>query len=691
MKDTQLLINALELKMKEKVAIPAWFRNELIKYLNKNKNTIKVIANKIVLNTVFFENFTKYFDITSKEGRKKENPYYKNFRYIKKYNFIHQSSSDFAKAITLKSINPNPIYLLNYIGKNLDLYNQEKDNIIEKINRNDKDQLVYIYIYLRSYCLNTLTQKQLSKINTFNTIKIRDNIAIQYFDEISFLNIKSYSLYRYDKLISNFINTYINKIDTFLFKDINYYEQEFQRYRKEKLSGIRFTKLCSLKDTSFMINNSVLEIGVFSKKINTVKLTINEVDKIAPNTVPMHLLKVEESIFNKKNKYDYEEEDEKDTLKYNEKEEDKISGFQIEELYELMLFLKSKENKVSKKVIDKILKETDLYLKIDQTKHYKICVEYIRYLLELIKERKLRASTVRGYIGILNNHIFKRIENLDNIQSFEVDTIFKRLNSGKYKPNTIKSITQIINRFFKKNSNYKLSCIPSFQSYPKSLIFKDEIDNILETIELNYIKKHKIKRRGELINFDILQNQVIVILTFYSGMRKNEIRSRLLSDIHVFDKSNFMYVNNKGLSKVKLKLKTNSSKRRIKITMNKTHTEIFKSWYNQRLELKKSSEFLFLEKSKNGAFTNKIINENIFEDINSIIKDITKRHCTFHSLRHSFATYSFKKNLMKNEDISAYEMFELCVELGHITPEISLSSYVHAELLSLMIDLDLND
>ena len=64
------------------------------------------------------------------------------------------------------------------------------------------------------------------------------------------------------------------------------------------------------------------------------------------------------------------------------------------------------------------------------------------------------------------------------------------------------------------------------------------------------------------------------------------------------------------------------------------------------------------------------------------IKNITSRYCTFHSLRHSFATYQLKE-LLKNKLDYPYAILQLSMIMGHETPEITISNYIHFDFLRL--------
>ena len=92
---------------------------------------------------------------------------------------------------------------------------------------------------------------------------------------------------------------------------------------------------------------------------------------------------------------------------------------------------------------------------------------------------------------------------------------------------------------------------------------------------------------------------------------------------------------------------------------------------------------MFLEVSNNKIYS-KLTSENIIDEINKHIKNITSRYCTFHSLRHSFATYKVDE-ILKHSTNNPYDLIELSMIMGHETPKITLNSYVHYDLIGLSL------
>ena len=175
----------------------------------------------------------------------------------------------------------------------------------------------------------------------------------------------------------------------------------------------------------------------------------------------------------------------------------------------------------------------------------------------------------------------------------------------------------------------------------------------------------------------------MLLIAFYSGVRKNELRTRQLKDLYFIDNKIYIDVNSIGMRNLGLHLKTKNSLRRVEmIIVDINHLSLLKEWWNLRQKFNIKSKYLFLQNEGKNIYS-KVINEDIFSEYNKIIKRVTKRYATFHSLRHSFATYRFQYMINTQAD-KPYSFMELCIEMGHQTPDITANNYIHYELLNLL-------
>ena len=666
----QVLTNFKD-EVKKHTTFEKSFITRLIKIIEKNKDSMIILNNKFKFDTIFFSNFIKDID-----KNKDDSYYYKNFNRLKKFNIIHKSSSYFPKNLSLISINPNHISLLIDNFKLIDTFYNEIIEVRSKLHLKE-----YLYLYLRLFHIYPMTQQQLA------SIKINNIINLEYNKTVLALIHKTFKINKHDKLInllrldsyaSEIMNNHTNiNSNELLFKDIQVHEEFVNNYKKIYLDNENLSVIKMINRNYYLLTSSSLKLTLNAKIENTVKLTISELNKIYPNRVPKHLLEIEEEQI----KIIFEKND-----KYNDNEDNQESCIDIREIEELDEFLKQKDNTPSTKLTQNVIKSIQSYIKMNEkNESYKIILTYILSLINKLEKRKLRLSTVKNYIGILNKHIFTKFEDLYNIKNNEIDNFIQRIDSLNYKRSSVKKVLRLTLEFFRfSRIEHGLNIEIPLLYYPKSLILRNEIDLILDEIQIDYIKKYNMQRLGKNHSFIILQKKILVLLGFYTGMRISELKSRLFQDIYMYEDTLYVDVNIKGLRKLNLKLKRRSAKRRIKtIIKNKKHLVLIKQWYALLEKSKKKGDFIFTTMNNNLTMSKSSIDDSEIVNITNIIKKITRRYCTFHSLRHSFATYKVDEILKYSTD-NPYDLIELSMIMGHETPRTTLNSYVHHDLIELL-------
>ena len=526
-----------------------------------------------------------------------------------------------------------------------------------------------------------MTQQQLAGIKVNNIINlehkktvialIHKTLKINKYDKL--LN-----LLKLDKVASESIISYIDiNSNESLFKDINKYEEFINNYKKEYLNNETLNIIKMTNRNYYLLSTSSLKLTLDAKIENTVKLTISELSYLYPNKIPEHLLKIEQEQI----KILFEKD-----VGISDNNMSSVSCIDIREIEELDMLLKQKGNIVSTKAVKETINAITNYIKKNENNNsYKIILSYLLYTIQRLEKRTLRLSTVKNYIGILNKHIFTRFEDLLNIKTTEVDTFIQRINTLNYKQSSSKKLLRLTLHFFRfSRIKHGLNIeIPSLY-YPKSLIFFNEIDLILKQIEDNYMQANDIQRLGKNHAFIILQMKILVLIGFYTGMRIREVISRLFQDIYMHEDILYIDVNNVGINKLKLKLKTRSTKRRIKaIIKDKEHLLLIKNWFTILKKEKKKKDFIFTKINKNLTPSKSPIKDSMIVNINKVIKETTKRYCTYHSLRHSFATYKINEILKYSID-NPYALIELSTVIGHETPKVTLNSYVHYDLIEII-------
>ena len=132
-----------------------------------------------------------------------------------------------------------------------------------------------------------------------------------------------------------------------------------------------------------------------------------------------------------------------------------------------------------------------------------------------------------------------------------------------------------------------------------------------------------------------------------------------------------------------MKLKTSTAKRRIcTVIEDLDHLNIIRSYLYVRKNLKNKNKFLFLDVSRDFNIRSKPMKENVFDKFSETLKEVTGRYVSFHSLRHSFASYEVKK-ILANLGSNPYQLMDLSLKMGHESPETTLKIYTHRSVLDL--------
>lgn len=697
-------ISLLEENSKKHRALKRSFINELCNFLKNEQTHFTIINERFKFNLEFFSIYCEKITKAERDNTKSENEYYKNFARLLKYRLIHNRSANYPKALRLISINPNPKFFLSEGYKYLDQFILHKQKMIQNIN-NCIDPLQNIYIYLRLFAKKIFHKRELALFKFENIITIKDNLIVLFIQEKDLFGFDTYQLHILNDEITKLIH-HIKNDNGDIFPNIDQFEKQYNDYRIKHLSNVPYHQLKELNLSSLTYKSSVLQTLLDTNRIKTVRLTIDDILYLFPQTIiPQHIVDFENNLKTLVYNEQYSKDDEEDTISTvknndvldDENSDDQISSIlNITDIESIITYLQSNDTYISKTNFLQIKNEIDMLNKIEDDSHIFMITNYILYLINLNYTKKLRHSTVRNYLLILNKHIFGKIKDLSNIQQIEYQSISYKLNYSNYKVNTIKSYYKIISRFFKYcKKEHSLKINYSTFIYPKSLIYKNELQQILDYIKTNY-ETNLLKQKDQTENqvtkltkndkFEILQQQMMILIGFYTGMRKNELRSRLLKDFHFDEKANIfnIYVNNDGLKKMNLKLKTNTSKRKISFQIDQEYLQYFHTWFTSRQQIKNNNKYLFIAKDLYAYSAKKAIGENSINILNAIIKIVTNRNCTFHSLRHSYITYQLYDQL-NTLCINPYTILELSLKTGHVTPEITFSTYCHYQIIKLLM------
>lgn len=669
------------------------YKDWVVYLVAKNIDSIKIIKNRFVFKRDFYSLLVEYIKENHKQlySRKKEvkldNEFYKFFNTLKRKEYIHRSSTFYPKSLILTSINPNPFNMLHTNFEDLDSYAIAKKKFEYDLDR--EPSLQGLYIYLRLFNSYIFTKQMLQTLHFHDVLYLSEEKSafVLYYKLLmkSFSNNKIYTVVPLDSYVTKILRKLKYELDltsnySSMFVEINKFEDGLYLYKKKNLPTVSMNSIRAINKTYHNLKTCSAVSTLISRTVATVPLSLADVNALFPNSINSSSMSYEKSLIQKCFEY------RKDDSEWFEFEKDPFCYFDIYETIEFEYIVKSKTEPEVKDItaaLDKLKKMRE----ITSSETKKLIYSYLIDLLHRLLTRKIRHRTFKNYVYTLNKHIFKMIENLEDIKPYEVHAIINRIERDHYSKKTVDTFNVIFKNFFAFiNKQGFVIDLPALL-YPKSIIFENEVDKILELIEDNHedINEYRQTKRSKLL---LLQKKAIVLLAFYSGLRKNELRTRLLRDIYYDGDRIYIDVNEKGLKKEKLKLKNKNAKRRVELTTcTQEHLEILKQWYELRKKLFDDPDtFLFLKNQGKKIYRKKVIEEDIFEEFNKIIKYVTRRYATFHSFRHSFATYRLKEILNKKGNDKAYELLEFSIQMGHQTPQITFNSYIHYGIIELLME-----
>ena len=669
------------------------FIEVFLETIDENKDKLKIVANKLKLDTDFYDLFISHNKLDEEsiihEIVKKDNKYYKNFLKLKKYKIIHNQSSGFyPKNIMLVSTNPNPRSFLLSDFSLIDKFDVRKKSLVGDLIDNNENMLLNIYYYLRYFHLPSFSSIELKNIKIEDIFIIDENksFVILYKDTSMIRDVAKDSDKYYETVLFNNIITkaltYIKKYTSgILFQNVENFEELIKKQLRIDFDGSVYNiKLA--KENYYIFNNSSLEYNLINKNILSVNLSLAEINTMYPNILDERLLIIEKERIKEASK------------KVSTLKENKHSRFDISDLIEFMKIMRNSANKnISledkadsfnlNKSIDDANIELEFLIKSDESN--KIYYAYLMKLLEELKNKNIVISSFRSYVWIINKHIFRTIENIRDIKFNEIQKIIYNLEDSYKLKSKIKIIDRIKHffNFCGKNDIVKIPIGGMF--YPKSFIFKEEIDPILNRIEQNFIEKNQVDRFGRVNKYKLLQKKALLLIAFYSGLRKDELRTRLFKDVNLFVNKLVIDVNTIGPNILKTTLKTKNARRRVETFIDDSkHLKIIDDFLKLRMEIEKNRtiKFLFLATNKTTILI-KPIHETYINDISISIKEVVDRYVSFHSLRHSFATYQFKK-MLEEIDEYPYAMLQLAMMMGHSHYNTTLDSYIHYDFIRLL-------
>ncbi len=223
------------------------------------------------------------------------------------------------------------------------------------------------------------------------------------------------------------------------------------------------------------------------------------------------------------------------------------------------------------------------------------------------------------------------------------------------------------------------------------MIFDDELCLLVNTLIEQDKQAFNIQVNKPMNFYKSHMRAVFLILLRYSGLRKNELRSRRPSDWYKTDEGYAIDVNRKGFKQMldlspeeeNKGLKNRAARRRVTLTIDDPYLRsIVDKFYDICQKINK--KFVFLEVTEHTIYSRPVPLTTI-DSLNSFMQSTLNRAVVLHSLRHSFITYNIAKIIANDETNTQKEVFELCNMVGQSDPTVMINNYLHIDHLSHLI------
>jgi integrase len=637
-------------------------------------NTNKIIINESLMIECYKN---KYF---------KENTYLADniFKNLITSGIISKRSTSIIKAMRYIDSNPNTdCYIetdFNYYDKVLTLRDELLTNILEEVDLDKKEEYLFIYLYLFSinkFDDNIIKNFQIDKLENLDgkialifvkSTDILSYVKIIFFDE--HLN----EVFR--KLFFHKSTNILDKIYTLFVKSFRQYEKVLNIYLAKHFTNLKIPyakKMIKQQiNLEHQLHNTPFQYTL--RRIGTYP-QINYLELVAlfPKIKNETFIKIEQDNIAKH--IDSGSFDEDDLYEMSLEKYMKEDIGLYDDLKKIRRFdVTSKDDfHQYKKNLNSII-----MTKYGETHKFYYILSYIDSLTKKSKHyastpEKLSTKYIQDSLYILIPFCFNIILKEGKLDEYTLLIIEEKL-SNMSNDDSKRNYKIIINQFLSK-FNMSINSQNKHKIYvKKSLIFKSELDQLFQRLVDDETNHHIVK----------YQKFIFCALLYYSGLRFQELRTRLINDIYIYDDIIYIDVNTKGMKKVNqiengtFDLKTPTAKRRVEIKINDLkYLELVKLYLSALEESK--VKFLFPKILNLNDVSEEIPqSESYFNSINNDIKIVTNRYATLHSFRHSFITISLAK-ILSNPEKQKNLVYNLIVEIGHGDPSTTLKYYAHID------------
>lgn len=643
----------------------------------------------------------KYF----KEKRAK---IFRLVRYLISNNFIHTKSDPFPNNLKRRSINKLPDYFLKIDMPLVDSTMTFHQKIIVKLEDRSFDNYeYYLYLYIYLFRIKPINYFQMSMMNQNNYFSINNLVyfalpRFNYNGEGHGINVINFDASFSKKLqlhIDSFQGDGLFEHNRIFSKDKKDYMDFIHKTIKTHDKSLNITKICNIVYYDRQLKTSAFDVTVHRAKIypqqTLSELSIIHKSEFYKCRVNYKFLEQEKNLnYKKKDNLSSEKNDDEFENLENKLDED-------DAVLNLILLLKNVKTNPKFK-FKKQVKSISKYLaKASKDSDYEVEIKIAEYIvneLKKVENNTLAPQSFIGKLGTLWLYLFFDLLYSKTIDNDVIVKINEKILSKTGLENTVKSkYIQILNSFFTFSYNLSLDASIEKSYAHRSLVFDSELDILVDILCRRDKVSYSVERSTSQGSYKMYARAVFLILLRYSGLRKNELRTRLFSDWYRIDDGYAIDVNRAGFKKLlkqrgketNKSLKTNVAKRRVTFTIDsKEHAVIVDNFYKACGNI--GNMFIFSEINKKNKVTKMSVNENLINGLNSDMQEILGREVVLHSFRHSKVTYDVATILARKDGNSQKEIFELCNMLGISDPSIMIINYLHIDHIEYIMS-QLND
>ncbi len=664
----------------------------IFKNLNYKKHIYK---NKIYFNMNFWVNFYK----NSNRDFRLETEIIQNL--VKKLiqnKFVNKNSKNYPNNRNIFCINPLSQSFLTCSLDDYDRVIDIRDNLIQKLKEdsllNDKDANlefeINLFIYFKLFSIVKISNTQFKYLKKENIIYAGKKVIFVLIDT-SIEGFRPIHKIIFDNTTSEIIRQIFPKEIKMIFeakeyiftKTYNFYYRKMKNFCEKNNIEEKITN--SVIELEFQLNSTPLSLTLM-KSIKHPKLSLFELEKLYPNSVNNDLLEIEEA--NKEVYKNFNQTRNDANQNYFDDELDDELDLKTElkfkfDVYEKLTEIVKVPNE--KKLVLEYISNWRKFMLSEKNKADRLesIYAYLEFLFFKYEDKEINQRTLRNYLQISFDYCFdilvKSVSTEDALKS-----IYEKLRNSNLNPRVQNKYLSRILFFFDKRYEYRANKISSMVSYNRSIVFRDELRELVDRLIKKDSKLYKIKLL-------IYRRAIFSIIAYYSGLRKSELYSREIRDLSYIDgKKFYINVNKNGIKRIKnynkdipVSLKNSNAVRAFEFEItDRKHFNIVKKYYDLLVDDGKII-FLFPDENDGKISKDKVMDISKINTINTLLQDITKRYTVIHSFRHTYVTNEIKK-LIEKKDKKNEDMYDLIARVGHEDPETSIINYTHLDLIKIM-------